>query len=163
MVLIMKKGTILCGVLFLLFSCGGDIKDQGESLGSIIGIVADKTTGDPVGTVNLTLSPGGKKTVTGSDGSFMFSDLSSGSYTIDLDKDGYKRESYSVVVFEGKQTESHLLIDRIPAIITADREVLEFGDNAGVCNKQTFFVLFFVKLFVHFARQFRGSFVPVYC
>ena len=31
------------------------------------------------------------------------------------------------------------------------------------CNKQTFFVLFFVKLFVHFARQFRGSFVPVYC
>ena len=33
----------------------------------------------------------------------------------------------------------------------------------GLCNKQTFFVLFFVKLFVHFARQFRGSFVPVYC
>ena len=31
------------------------------------------------------------------------------------------------------------------------------------CNKQTFFVLFFVKLFVHFAGQFRGSFVPVYC
>ena len=30
------------------------------------------------------------------------------------------------------------------------------------CNKQTFFVLFFVKLFVHFAERFRGSFVPVY-
>ena len=37
-----------------------------------------------------------------------------------------------------------------------------FDVTAG-CNKQTFFVLFFVKLFVHFARQFRGSFVPVYC
>ena len=33
----------------------------------------------------------------------------------------------------------------------------------SVCNKQTFFVLFFVKLFVHFAGRFRGSFVPVYC
>ena len=30
------------------------------------------------------------------------------------------------------------------------------------CNKQTFFVLFFVKLFVHFAQRFIGSFVPVY-
>ena len=33
----------------------------------------------------------------------------------------------------------------------------------SVCNKQTFFVLFFVKLFVHFTQRFRGSFVPVYC
>lgn len=128
----MKNYPILLGLLIFAISCGGEIQDPQETVGSIIGIVADKTTGDPVGTVNLSLSPGGKKTVTGSDGSFMFSDLSSGSYTIDLDKDGYKRESYSVVVFEGKQTESHLLIDRIPAIITADREVLEFGDNAGV-------------------------------
>ena len=35
--------------------------------------------------------------------------------------------------------------------------------RTAYCNKQTFFVLFFVKLFVHFARQFRGSFVLVYC
>lgn len=128
----MKNYPILLGLLIFAISCGGEIQDPQETVGSIIGIVADKTTGEPVGTVNLTLSPGGKKTVTGSDGSFMFSDLSSGSYSIDLDKNGYKRESYSVVVFEGKQTESHLLIDRIPAIITADRDVLEFGDNAGV-------------------------------
>lgn len=38
-------------------------------------------------------------------------------------------------------------------------------DDKGVetdCNKQTYFVLFFVKLIVHFAGRFRGSLVPVY-
>lgn len=127
-----KKNIALIGALLLAISCGRDIKDPSESFSSIVGIVADRTTGGPIGTVNLTLSPGGSKTVTGSDGSFKFPDLKSGSYTIDLEKEGYKRESSSVVVFEGRQTEAHLLIERIPAVITADREVLEFGDNAGV-------------------------------
>ena len=126
-----RKACFLAVYIALIAACGSPVEDV-TTTGGIVGIVADKTTGDPVGTVNLTLSPGGKKTVTGSDGSFNFSDLSSGSYTIDLEKDGYKRESSSIVVFERKQTESHLLIERIPAIITADRDVLEFGDNAGV-------------------------------
>ena len=39
-----------------------------------------------------------------------------------------------------------------------------FIQNLGIysCNKQTYFVLFFVKLIVHFAGRFRGSLVPVY-
>lgn len=127
----MKIAILLLEVIFVALSCGGRIQDPKEIVGSIVGIVADKTTGEPVGIVNLTLYPGGSKTVTGSDGAFEFSDLTPGSYTIESEKDGYKRDTYSVVVFEGKQTESHLLIERIPAIITADREALEFGDNAG--------------------------------
>ena len=49
-------------------------------------------------------------------------------------------------------------IYRTPTITLGPKKIL-----VAYCNKQTFFVLFFVKLFVHFARQFRGSFVPVYC
>lgn len=128
----MKKISIVIGVLLMALSCGRNVKESGENYGSIIGIVADKTTGEPVGTVSLTLSPGGAMTVTGSDGSFKFPDLNPGSYTIELEKDGYKQESSSIVVSEGKQTEFHLLIERIPAIISADRDVLDFGDNAGV-------------------------------
>lgn len=41
-------------------------------------------------------------------------------------------------------------------------EAYRVSDDIRQCNKQTFFVLFFVKLFVHFSGQFRGSFVPVY-
>lgn len=127
----------LKGILFYSFlivcivcSCTEDIIEQKK--GEIVGVVVDRTTGEPVSTVGLTLTPGGAKTVTGSDGSFQFLQLDAGSYTIDLEKEGYKKESSSVVVFEGKQTESHLLIERIAAVIKADRDVLDFGDNASV-------------------------------
>ena len=126
----MKK--LLFGIVALLLAASCAQEAVTVELGGISGVVADKTTGEPVGSVSLTLSPGGAKTVTGSDGAFLFADLEAGSYTIDLEKEGYKRESTSVVVFEGKQTDAHLLIERMPAVITADRDVLDFGDNASV-------------------------------
>lgn len=120
-------------VCLILFSCTASLPESLGGDGSdIIGTVVDKTTGEPVGTVEITLTPGGKKIVTGSDGAFQFAGLESGTYTLTLEKDGYKKESTIAVVFDGKRTELHLLIERIPAVITADREVLEFGSNAGV-------------------------------
>ncbi len=127
----MKRAVILGLIILFATSCSEAISEQ-VSTGSISGIVADKTTGEPVSTVSLALSPGGKKTVTGSDGTFLFSDMEAGAYTVDLQKEGYKLESYSIVVFEGKNSELHLLIERIPAIVTADREVLDFGENESV-------------------------------
>ena len=118
-------------VSFLLHSCATDVNIE-ETTGNLTGIVADKTTGEPVPVVNLTVSPGGRKTVTGSDGSFSFNELKGGSYSVDLQKEGYKLESYSIVIFEGKTTESHLLIERIPAVVTADCDILDFGENEGV-------------------------------
>lgn len=80
----MKK---IIALLFLtiLCACASDI-DIKENTSSIIGIVADKTTGEPVPVVNLTLTPGGKSTVTGSDGSFSFKDLDEVNYTVRLEK-----------------------------------------------------------------------------
>lgn len=128
----MKAFRFILLFCILLASCVSEIQNSGDKQGSIVGIVRDKTTGEPVSTVSLTINPGGATTITGSDGFFTFEGLDAGSYSIDLEKEGYKRESASVVVFEGKQTESHLLIERLPAVITADRETLDFGDNEGV-------------------------------
>lgn len=119
----------LTGLAFY-FSCT-PIVDK-ETTGTITGIVADRTTGEPVATVSVILSPGGRSTVTGSDGTFQFSDIEAGPYNIDLSKEGYKLESCNAVVAGGKNTELHLLIERIPAVVTADREVLDFGSNEGV-------------------------------
>lgn len=127
----MKKVFFISALTLALFSCGEQYTEE-ETFGSIYGIVADKATGEPVPTVRLALSPGGASTVTGSDGSFEFTALDSGTYNVEAEKDGYKRESYQLLVLDGKRTESHLLVERIPAIITADREVLDFGDNSGV-------------------------------
>ena len=100
-----------------------------DTYGNISGIVADKTTGEPVPVVNVKLEENGASTVTGSDGSFSFKDLDDGSYTIKISKEGYKDNSATAKVSWGKTTETHLLIERIPAVLTIDRDVLDFGEN----------------------------------
>ena len=125
----MKKYLFLiCAIAAFSIGCSSDIDDS-TSTGSLTGIVADKTTGAPVSTVRLVLTPGGMSAVTGSDGSFSFPDLKSGNYTLVLSKEGYKPAESNVVIENDHQTELHLLIDRIPAIVTTDREVLDFGDK----------------------------------
>ena len=123
----------LCWAIGFSTACSNDASSIEEiTIGGIVGSVSDQTTGEPVATVNVTLSPGGKSTVTGSDGSFSFVDLAPGAYTIDIRKEGYNPNSRSVNVVTGKSTEAHLTIERIPAIVTADRTELDFGENAGV-------------------------------
>lgn len=62
-----------CCIMSLCFpqSCTPIIEEE-VTTGSISGIVSDKTTGEPIPTVRLTLEPDGTSTVTGSDGSFSF-------------------------------------------------------------------------------------------
>lgn len=121
--------AMLTGLLFA--ACAEDLKDE-IPVGRISGSVSDKNTGEPVATVNATLSPGGNATVTGSDGSFEFIDLSPGEYTVNINKEGYNGNNKTVTVVAGQTTQAHLLIDRIPAVITADRTELDFGENYSV-------------------------------
>lgn len=66
----MKRIFYLFFVAVAFFACS---KDSVETLpGRIAGSVSDKTTGEPVATVNVSLSPGGQSTVTGNDGTFSF-------------------------------------------------------------------------------------------
>lgn len=117
-------------VSFLLHSCATDVNIE-ETTGNLTGIVADKTTGEPVPTVNLVLEPCGKSTVTGSDGSFSFKELDEGKYSIIYTKEGYRDGKTAVTVAAGIDSEAHLLIERIPAVITVDRDILDFGDVSG--------------------------------
>lgn len=116
--------------LLFVFGCSSDL-DESDLKGSIAGTVADATTGEPVSTVKITLSPGGKSTVTGTDGSFSFMNLDPGDYSVTLTKEGYTSATASVNVKVGSATSAHLLIERVPSVVTADREVLDFGDNSS--------------------------------
>ena len=124
----MKRIIILFSLFALCLSCASDV-DIKETTGNLSGIVADKTTGEPVPVVSLTLEPGGKSTVTGSDGSFSFKDLEAGEYLVTISKKNYKENSVAVNVIAGRDVETHLLIERIPAFVTSDRTELDFGDN----------------------------------
>ncbi len=129
----MKRLYLLGVIMTLLFSasCSKDISDE-PSTGSIEGSVSDRTTGEPVSVVNVTLTPGGNSTVTGSDGTFRFRDIEAGSYTLQINKEGYKDNTAKVYVRIGSPTSAHLVIERIPGIVTADRETLDFGDNQSL-------------------------------
>lgn len=109
-------------------ACSSDLSEESE-YGSIAGSVSDTTTGEPVATVNVSLSPGGSATVTGTDGTFSFVNLAPGIYTILINKENYKSNSQQVVVKAGDPTSVHLLIDRIPSSLISDRELLDFGEN----------------------------------
>lgn len=109
-------------------ACSSDMSEE-QTVGGIAGSVSDKTTGEPVATVNVSINPGGSSTVTGSDGTFSFYNLEPGSYTLTISKEGYKQNSSTVSVRIGDPTSAHLLIERIPAVVTADRELLDFGAN----------------------------------
>ncbi len=117
--------------VLLPFSCSSDLSEDVE-YGTIVGSVSDATTGEPVATVNVRLTPGGSSTVTGSDGSFTFRNLDPMEYTIEISKEGYKANTAKVFVKKGEPTASHLLIERIPDIVTADRDTLDFGDNQSL-------------------------------
>ncbi len=124
------KQIFLFFAFLLLFSCSKDSVDTPP--GGITGSVSDKTTGEPVATVNVSLAPGGQSTVTGSDGTFGFAELHAGEYTIAIRKEGYMPNEGKFTVQDGKQTTAHLLIERIPAVVTADRTELDFGNDASV-------------------------------
>ncbi|MDE5869418.1 MAG: carboxypeptidase-like regulatory domain-containing protein [Muribaculaceae bacterium] len=119
--------ALMLGIMTVT-SCSSDLDEHGTT-GNISGSVSDMTTGEPVSTVNVTLAPGGKSTVTGSDGSFSFENLEPGTYTVEISKEGYTPANSKIIVRAGETTPAHLLIGRLTASLTADKSLLEFGDQ----------------------------------
>ena len=128
----MKNLTVFAITLIsgLLISCKDDIAES--PTGSIVGTVADMTTGEPVPTVSVNLDPGGISTLTGNDGNYMFEDLNAGTYTISLVKEGYKPAEKTIEVVAGDYANGYILIERIPATVTVDRNSLDFGEGTEV-------------------------------
>ncbi len=101
--------------------------------GDIIGNVSDQTTGEPIPTANVKLEPSGRSVVTGRDGNYQFSEVEGGTgYTITIAKEGYNSASRNVTVVPGQKAEVNFTLERIPAVVTADRDVLDFGDGKDV-------------------------------
>lgn len=124
----MRRLFFLLAIVSLTVGCAENITETLDT-GGIAGMVADKTTGEPVPVVNVKLKESGASTVTGSDGTFSFKNLLDGTFNILITKEGYKDNTTSIKVSGGNITDCHLLIERIPAVLTIDRESLDFGDN----------------------------------
>lgn len=111
-------------------SCSEDIPED-KSLGSIVGSVSDRTTGEPVATATVSISPGGNSTVTGSDGSFYYTELTPGEYVVSIKKEGYNQATTTVSVKGGGPTDVHTTIERMPASLKTDKTELDFGESVS--------------------------------
>lgn len=104
----MKK-VFLIGVLALLFvGCTEEILPE---YGSIIGTISDKSTGEPLNNVTLTLSPTGKSATTGSDGSYEFIDLQEGQYSIQARHNNFKTDKKNVNVKAGETVRGDMMLE----------------------------------------------------
>ena len=127
-------------VCCMMFGCTPDNVDSG--VGSIFGIVTDKSTGDCVPNAGVELMPKGLKTVTGSDGSFEFADIDPGQYNLFITKVGYQDlKSSAIIVKSGEQAKGDVQIEKLPAsllVLNNDGDTiseLDFGGDEGITTK----------------------------
>ena len=66
-----------------------DCTPESEKLGTIYGTVTDFASGEPISNANVRLNPRGETTLTGSDGTYQFNDVTNGNYSLSLSKNGY--------------------------------------------------------------------------
>lgn len=91
--------TVLGSIALLTSSCVTE--EELNDYGSIHGTIIDAINGQPINNVAVTLTPGGKTTVTGSDGSYQYIDITPGEYTVQAQSAGYQSNSKSVTVEAG--------------------------------------------------------------
>ena len=119
-------------VIAIVIAVACTTEEEKKMFGDITGIVYDDNVGAPLPVAQVKLTPGGNTTVTGSDGSFSFTNVVPGDYTISVTKKGYDDGSNTVSVAAEKRSECYILMNRIPAYVTADKDTLDFGSNIAL-------------------------------
>lgn len=122
----MKRSNILFFLIIALCACAC-AKDIVDLDGDISGTVKDYSSGHFIENCKVTLSPGGKSTLTGEDGVYGFSDIEPGEYTVSFYKAGYNDESTSITVIAGQVSTASTLLKAKSAFALSET-VLDFGD-----------------------------------
>jgi hypothetical protein len=120
---------------FILLSCS---KTEPDLFGNINGIVTDSKSGEPVRAASVTLSPGGVKTTTGSDGRYEYLETEAGQYTVQVMKDGYQTVVFPVTVQAGVTKTVDIPLAIGVSSLAVNKSTLNMGTNT---NLATFTVL----------------------
>lgn len=79
---------------------------------TIYGCIIDAGTSKPIPSVNVTLSPGGKGIISGSNGQYEFSDLDIMQYTIMVQKEGYQSNRKLVTAISGEKVKADIIMKK---------------------------------------------------
>lgn len=97
--------------------------------GTLQGTVVEENTSTPIQGVSITLSPGGNSTVTGSDGRYEFTDLTSQQYDVTATKSGFQSDTKSITVTPGQTISGDFSLSAGVSSIYADPSYLDFGTS----------------------------------
>ncbi|MCR5191942.1 MAG: carboxypeptidase regulatory-like domain-containing protein [Bacteroidales bacterium] len=120
----------LLATIVILFVVG--CNDDSVKTGSIAGFVVDANTGEPVRAANITLSPVGSSSVSGSDGRYEFLALEAGTYTVQVSKSGYITNSKRVVVTEGGVGSGDIMLTPSSGDMSLSVTYIDFGTSQTV-------------------------------
>ncbi|MCA0447253.1 MAG: carboxypeptidase regulatory-like domain-containing protein [Bacteroidetes bacterium] len=121
----MKNPSIFYSNLFILllfllpFSCKEAPSDAPELVSKITGKVTDGKTNSPLTGVQITTNPVTSSVITGQDGNYTISGVSTGQYVVTAKKSGYNDNTTNVNVVEGKT-------------VNADIQLIEEGSELQV-------------------------------
>lgn len=85
-------------------------KTEYDTDAELHGIVSVSGSGEPVNGATISLSPGGRTTVSGSDGQYQFDALDPGQYTITVQKDGYATNRKNVKAVSGESVRADITL-----------------------------------------------------
>ena len=118
---------LVAALLTLTTACRDEVAP-----GKIAGFVSDANSGQPLRNANITISPLGLSTVSGSDGRYEFGELDAGSYTLQVSKAGYQSNTKSAVVSSGLTTTADFMLTPSSGEMTLSVTRIDFGTGINV-------------------------------
>lgn len=103
------------------------LQDPSEVTGAISGVIKDFTSGALVSNCQVTLTPGGKSMTSSLSGTYHFTDLQSGEYSVSFKKAGYDDEKVSVMVEIGETTSCDVLL-KAKSTFAISQDSYNFGE-----------------------------------
>lgn len=124
----------------ILYGC---TEKEEDLKGTIYGTVTDLQTNEPIGGVNVKLSPSGVATLTGNDGSYEFKDLDADKYTLSFSKAEYAdlEDDFIIELEAGKKAKRDVQMrHKIASLQIMDMQgnkldTLDFGEDESVVVK----------------------------
>lgn len=119
-------GIVFAFALCMMTSCS---KEKPVATGKIQGIVTNSVTGEPIKSVNISLSPTGLSAVTGSDGRYQFNNLEPGQYTVQGMKEGYESNTKNITIVAGNISSGDMTMKPMVSGFTLNVQTLDFGES----------------------------------
>ena len=120
--------------LFLIFIATSCSKDEVTLTGEIYGRITNGFNGEPLNGVSVTITPGGRSTFTGNDGTFSFVECEPGQYNLQAQKTGFQTNYKQISVVAGESTFGDMTLDLVSAttgMVISPTELV-FGSNVDV-------------------------------